>query len=118
MSLREKFAAVQHDIWSYWMKYMFSVGQFLTDGSWLMPADKVERWQRQMNTPYTLLSEKERASDLRQADKVLKVMAPSRLEKIKARYSQYYLTLAANNIPFTATDHMQLRLAITRNLQS
>ena len=71
MDIREQLSAVQHEIWSHWMRWMFTVGTFNTDGTWTMPAVKVERWQRQMNTPYAELSEREKDSDREQADKVL-----------------------------------------------
>ncbi|MCL4296170.1 MAG: hypothetical protein KJ077_10600 [Anaerolineae bacterium] len=72
--LREKLAALQHEIWSHWMRWQFSVGTFNEDGSWTMPAEKAQRWQRQMNTSYSELSETEKESDREQADKVLAVL--------------------------------------------
>lgn len=39
-----------------------------------IPAEKVNRWQRQMNTPYNELPEEERNSDRDQAEKVLKIL--------------------------------------------
>lgn len=59
----EQWAADEHLCWSNWMKYMFSKGQFQSDGTWTMPEWAVERWTRQMNTPYSLLDEKEKQSD-------------------------------------------------------
>lgn len=56
------------------MRYMFSCGTFNVDGSWTMPAEKVERWKRQMETDFAGLTEKERVSDYDQADKVLEVV--------------------------------------------
>jgi hypothetical protein len=72
--MREKLADVMHAIWAHWMRYMFSCGTFNNDGSWTMPADKVERWKRQMETDYTDLTDKERESDRHQADKVIAVI--------------------------------------------
>lgn len=69
--LREQIADVQHDIWSHWMRWMFTTGTFNADGTWTMPAAKAERWQRQMETPYVNLTEGEKDSDREQADKVL-----------------------------------------------
>lgn len=60
---------IEHEIWSSWMQYMFMCGYNNADGSWTMPADKVERWKRQMNTPYRNLSEKEKSSDREQVQK-------------------------------------------------
>ena len=72
ISVREKIAAVQHAIWSHWMKYLFSQCLSVIDGgNMIIPADKARRWKRQMNTPYSELTEKERDSDREQVDKVL-----------------------------------------------
>jgi hypothetical protein len=53
------------------MRYQFSVCQPNGDGSVTIPADKVERWSRQMKTIYADLTEKERESDRDQADKII-----------------------------------------------
>lgn len=39
-----------------------------------MPAEFVERWQRQMDTPYAELSGPEQDSDRNEADKFLEVL--------------------------------------------
>lgn len=61
---KKKMAEIQHDIWSHWMRFMFSCGTFDENGDWVMPKQKAERWQRQMNTKYQDLSEKEQQSDV------------------------------------------------------
>jgi len=73
-SMREMIAAVQHAIWSHWMKYMFTQSVYDELGNWTMPSGKVERWHRQMETDYSDLTERERSSDREQADKVLAAM--------------------------------------------
>ena len=40
----------------------------------LMPQDKLERWQRQMNTPYENLSEQEKESDRKEADRTIEAI--------------------------------------------
>jgi hypothetical protein len=40
-----------------------------------MPIWAVERWKRQMETPYTDLSEGEKESDRAEADKMLEILA-------------------------------------------
>jgi hypothetical protein len=81
--LREALAALQHEIWSHWMKYQFSCCHEEVDvvflrgdstGARIIPAEKVERWQRQTNQHYDMLSEKERDSDREQADKILALL--------------------------------------------
>jgi hypothetical protein len=39
-----------------------------------IPVDKIRHWHRQMNTPYSELSEYEKESDREQADKVLEII--------------------------------------------
>ena len=73
-ALREGLADVQHEIWSNWMRHLFSVSTMNEDGSVTIPADKVERWQRQIKTPYSELTEQEKDSDRDQADKILGVI--------------------------------------------
>lgn len=78
---REKIASCMHDIWAHWMKYLYSKCHRLgnSDGpahdkdDLVIPKEYVERWQRQMVTPYDILSEKEKDSDREQADKVLAI---------------------------------------------
>lgn len=45
--------------------------RFVSPNSMEIPGDKVERWKRQLATPYAELTTKEQASDLEQADKIL-----------------------------------------------
>lgn len=72
---RETLSDVSHEIWSSWMRWMFTVGTVNEDGTWTMPASLVQRWQRQMETPYTELTEREKDSDREQADKILNAEA-------------------------------------------
>jgi len=71
---REALAAYAHEAWAGWMRYMFSKAEPNADGSWTMPAWAVERWQRQMRTPYAELPESEKASDRKEADEMLSIM--------------------------------------------
>jgi len=70
--IREVIAAVQHEIWSHWMKHLFNTGYLASYGDFVIAASDVRRWKRQMNTPYSELAEKEKDSDREQADKVMK----------------------------------------------
>ena len=74
-NIRENIAAVQHEIWSHWMRYLFSQCQKTIDGgNMIIPSSSVNRWKRQMETDYNDLTKKEQRSDLEQADKVLSVL--------------------------------------------
>lgn len=73
MNIVEHLADYAHAAWSHWMKYLFSKSIHQPDGSVLIPADLVQRWQRQMNTPYRELSEQEKESDRNQARRILRI---------------------------------------------
>ena len=70
--VRENLAALAHDQWSGWLKWMFKC---------LEGPDRevhIARWKRQMVTPYAGLTEKEQNSDRAEADKVLAVLRASK----------------------------------------
>ena len=71
---RENLAKLAHEQWSGWMEYLFSKGMFNSDGTWTMPQWAVDRWKRQMKTDYKDLSESEKNSDRKEADKFIRVM--------------------------------------------
>jgi len=74
--LIEKVAAFCHnEQWSGWVDYQFSKGTFNNDGTWTMPAWAVERWKRQMETPYADLSEEEKDDDREEAKKLLEILS-------------------------------------------
>lgn len=56
-------AAIEHERWSHWQRYMHERGKVQPDGSLLLPANLVQRWEQQMATPYEALSEAEKESD-------------------------------------------------------
>ena len=74
-SLIEQLAAVEHERWSHWQRYVHSKGVRQPDGSLLLPPDLVSRWERQLNTKYTELDEEEKASDREQVEKYLPIIA-------------------------------------------
>lgn len=77
MKQKEIFAELCHKQWSGWMKYLFSKcfperEQFdKENGNLIIPAWAVKRWKRQMETPYSKLSKKEKDSDRNEAEKFL-----------------------------------------------
>ena len=73
--MREKLAALSHEQWSGWMEYLFSKCKFHHDGSWTIPNWAVARWGRQMKTSYEDLSEEEKESDRKEADKFIILMS-------------------------------------------
>ena len=86
--LIELIADFFHENWSHWMKYMFEVAVNVAEDSeslaWMnrtglvaytFNEDMYDRWQRQMKTPYSELSEKEKDSDREWAEKLLKLLS-------------------------------------------
>jgi hypothetical protein len=72
--VREALAAYAHDAWAGWMKYLFQKSaHVLSTGEVVIPTSLVERWMRQMNTPYTELPENERESDRLEADRMIEI---------------------------------------------
>jgi len=73
-ALREELAKLAHDQWTGWMEYLFEKSDpqtFREDGAVVIPSWAVERWKRQMGTPYENLSEDEKDSDRKEADRVI-----------------------------------------------
>ena len=73
--LREELSRIQHDIWTHWMSYLFSVSIHNDNGTYTIPADQVARWNRQIVTPYNELPEMEKDGDREQADKILTILS-------------------------------------------
>ena len=72
--LIEELANLEHDRWSGWQKHLHGLCEKNKDGSLTIPASKVARWERQIQTPYSELSEKEKDSDREEAEKTLKII--------------------------------------------
>ena len=79
--LIEKLAAIEHERWAHWQRYVHSkcVPQG-DDGALLIPGELVRRWQAQIETPYSALPEKEKESDREQVRRYLPLIA-DRLKK-------------------------------------
>lgn len=72
--LLEALAAVEHERWSHWQRYLHSRCQQRPDGTLVIPAELARRWTEQMTTPYEALSEREQESDREQAHEYLAVI--------------------------------------------
>lgn len=70
--LREQLAAIEHERWADWQKYVHGKGKArVVDGEavWCLPMSSVRHWNRQIATPYAELSEREKQSDREQVDR-------------------------------------------------
>lgn len=72
--LMDELAAIEHERWSHWQRYMHSMGIRQKDGSLILPAELVERWDRQAATDYDDLSTKEKESDREQVSRYLPII--------------------------------------------
>jgi len=73
--LVEQLAAVEHERWSHWQRYVHGKCVRQPDGSLLLPAGLVARWEKQIDTKYAELDEQERESDREQVRKYLPLIA-------------------------------------------
>ena len=72
--LLEQLAAIEHDRWAHWQRYVHDHGQLQPDGSVILPANLVERWERQIRTPYDDLADSEKDSDREQVRKYFPIL--------------------------------------------
>jgi hypothetical protein len=80
--LVEELAAVEHERWSHWQRYVHSKGVRQPDGSLLLPADLVARWEKQIDSKYADLDDKEKESDREQVRKYLPLIASALAERV------------------------------------
>ena len=69
--LLEKLAALEHKQWAHWTTYMLNN---LTD-------ENINRWTRQIETPYEKLSDNEKEKDRVWARKVLEIISGKKIIK-------------------------------------
>lgn len=90
--LMEKLADIEHQRWSDWQKWVHSkcVKASLKDGhleskeygeAYFIPPILYDRWERQIKTPYSELSEKEKESDREQVRRYLPLLKSSLQEQ-------------------------------------
>ncbi|MGH2842205.1 MAG: hypothetical protein ACRDKL_01280 [Solirubrobacteraceae bacterium] len=72
--LLEGLAALEHERWAHWQRYLHSKCIPGDDGSLTIPADLVTRWTAQISTPYVNLSETEKESDREQVRQSLELI--------------------------------------------
>ncbi len=73
----EQLADVEHEQWAHWMDYLFSKCGKTEEGDFVIRLEDVNRWKRQMNTPYHLLTEEEKNSDREWAEKAWNAIVKS-----------------------------------------
>lgn len=74
--LREKLAAIEHQRWADWQRWCNKV--LRENNPSPEQGDILERWDRQIETPYEKLSEREKASDMEQVDRYWQLIIADR----------------------------------------
>lgn len=70
----EKLAAVEHERWAHWQRYVHNHCERRPDGSLVIPPDLARQWSAQIETPYSDLSDAEKDSDREQVRRYLPVI--------------------------------------------
>jgi hypothetical protein len=72
--LIERLAAVEHERWAHWQQYVHDQSMRAQDGSLVISPELVQRWDDQIATPYSELSETEKESDREQVRRYLPIV--------------------------------------------
>src|SRR4051812_47661623 len=71
--IKEQLAAIEHERWSDWQKYMMGLAKpdFDQEAETMFTYTTTEfnRWWKQIETPYAQLSDREKASDMEQVNR-------------------------------------------------
>ena len=73
-ALIDQLAAIEHERWADWQRWVHQISTRNPDGSITIPAESVARWERQIATPYADLSEREQESDREQVRRYLHLL--------------------------------------------
>lgn len=133
--LEEQLAAIEHERWGDWQKYMHSQGgqpplwdeeakEVARNGLWFS-RKQVDRWHLQIVTPYEQLSEREKQSDREQVARywplVQAEIARQRREaaeefagRVKARYRNY-VDVVGNTHSVVDLEQIDVELARSTN---
>ena len=101
--LFEKLSEIEHQRWADWQKYVHNKGTKNDDGSITLPSHLVIQWERQINTPYAELSEREKESDREQVKRYFHL-----IEQGKPSVTKEFVDKWANRLiflPLGVTEH-------------
>lgn len=79
-ALVDQLAAIEHERWAHWQRYMHGKASRQDDGTLIIPADLVARWEKQIDTPYASLSADEQESDKEQVERYLPIIEEAFLQ--------------------------------------
>lgn len=70
----DRLAAIEHERWAHWQRYMHGKAIRQENGTLVIPAELVARWEKQIETPYASLSAEEQNSDREQVERYLPII--------------------------------------------
>ena len=73
-AVMDDLATIEHERWAHWQRYMHDKAERRPDGSLVLPAELVHRWEAQIATPFRDLTESEKESDRNQVRRYLPVI--------------------------------------------
>jgi hypothetical protein len=79
-ALVDQLAAIEHERWAHWQRYMHGQASRRDDGTLILPADLVARWEKQIDTRYADLSADEQESDKEQVERYLPIIEEAFLQ--------------------------------------
>ena len=111
---REALAALEHEQWAHWTRYMIKTLEPMLSPNLRWHPDvrgnseaALERWLRQINTPYADLTEKEKDSDRWWADKALEITGQEDLAQHEiTQFLRYLQTCGGHDAPFDLKAHL------------
>jgi hypothetical protein len=86
--LIDKLAAMEHQRWAHWQRYVHEKSDRQPSGALTIPAELVDRWERQIETPFDQLSEAEKESDRDQVRNYVPILERALIEMGEAVASQ------------------------------
>jgi len=117
---RERLAALEHEQWAHWTRYMLDVLEPLLaygrgvmrevgarDAKAIKSLEALQRWFRQIQTPYADLTESEKNSDRGWADKVLEITGTEDLAQHEiTQFLRYLQACGGHDAPFDLKAHL------------
>ena len=88
--LIEQLSAIEHERWADWQKYVHNICELKSEGL-LIPNKSVRHWNRQIQTPYSNLSEAEKQSDRDQVARYLPLLQNLTIKERQAELAQTVL---------------------------
>ena len=116
----EEGAALEHERWAKWQKWMHSRFWIARDGSEplvQLPYELYERWERQIKTPYSELSEEEKESDRRQTRKYLPLLRKEFISLLEGLKEQVHYLEGTNAACEDCNSTEKKKWAIERNAE-